>query len=136
MHLFTSFICRALSIFLKDMVLYSAPAPGDSDRIREDEFRGPLPGQRGHLASAGWGKGGFRSPEMPLASSQAELCCSGGGDGGPPLALPSSSLCWCHTRDQSHRVPGPVYREYLCCGKGEAGISQGRGRSLKAEHRA
>ncbi|KAL9823846.1 parathyroid hormone/parathyroid hormone-related peptide receptor [Geothlypis trichas] len=47
-HLFTSFICRALSIFLKDVVLYSGTAPSDADR-REDDFRGPLPGQRGHL---------------------------------------------------------------------------------------
>ena len=51
-HLFTSFICRALSIFLKDMVLYSGTAPSDASR-REDDFRGPLPGQRGHLASGG-----------------------------------------------------------------------------------
>ncbi|XP_066423105.1 parathyroid hormone/parathyroid hormone-related peptide receptor-like [Molothrus aeneus] len=43
-HLFTSFICRALSIFLKDLVLYSGTAPSDPDR-REDD----LPGQRGHL---------------------------------------------------------------------------------------
>ncbi|NWH89185.1 PTH1R protein, partial [Aegithalos caudatus] len=50
-HLFTSFICRALSIFVKDVVLYSGTAPGHADRIREDELRGPLPGQRGHLAS-------------------------------------------------------------------------------------
>lgn len=62
MHLFTSFICRALSIFLKDVVLYSGTAPSDADR-REDDFRGPLPGQRGHLASGAWGKGGFRSPD-------------------------------------------------------------------------
>ncbi|XP_030112358.4 parathyroid hormone/parathyroid hormone-related peptide receptor-like [Taeniopygia guttata] len=48
-HLFTSFICRALSIFLKDMVLYSGTVPSDADRMREDDFRGPLPGQRGHL---------------------------------------------------------------------------------------
>ncbi|NWX67106.1 PTH1R protein, partial [Promerops cafer] len=51
MHLFTSFICRALSIFVKDVVLYSGTAPSDADRMREDDFRGPLPGQRGHLAS-------------------------------------------------------------------------------------
>ncbi|NWT56982.1 PTH1R protein, partial [Erythrocercus mccallii] len=50
-HLFTSFICRALSIFVKDMVLYSGTAPSDTDRMREDDLRGPLPGQRGHLAS-------------------------------------------------------------------------------------
>ncbi|XP_064255940.1 parathyroid hormone/parathyroid hormone-related peptide receptor-like [Passer domesticus] len=48
-HLFTSFICRALSIFLKDMVLYSGTAPSDADRTRED-LGGPLPAQRGHLA--------------------------------------------------------------------------------------
>uniref|UniRef100_A0A8C0VMC8 Parathyroid hormone/parathyroid hormone-related peptide receptor-like n=1 Tax=Cyanistes caeruleus TaxID=156563 RepID=A0A8C0VMC8_CYACU len=48
-HLFTSFICRALSIFVKDMVLYSGTAPSDTNRIREDDFRGPLPGQQGHL---------------------------------------------------------------------------------------
>ncbi|NWV12029.1 PTH1R protein, partial [Ptilonorhynchus violaceus] len=50
-HLFTSFICRALSIFVKDMVLYSGTVPSDTNRMREDEFRGPSPGQRGHLAS-------------------------------------------------------------------------------------
>ncbi|NXI02726.1 PTH1R protein, partial [Pachycephala philippinensis] len=38
-HLFTSFICRALSIFVKDMVLYSGTAPSDTDRMREDDFR-------------------------------------------------------------------------------------------------
>lgn len=69
MHLFTSFICRALSIFIKDMVLYSGPTSSDTDRIREDELRGPLPGQRGHLASAAWGKGGFRGHEMCLGLS-------------------------------------------------------------------
>lgn len=58
-HLFTSFICRALSIFVKDMVLYSGTAPSDTDRMREDDFRGPLPGQRGHLASGGWGERGI-----------------------------------------------------------------------------
>ncbi|NXC03005.1 PTH1R protein, partial [Orthonyx spaldingii] len=39
-HLFTSFICRALSIFVKDMVLYSGSGPSDTDRMREDDFRG------------------------------------------------------------------------------------------------
>ncbi|NXY09065.1 PTH1R protein, partial [Pteruthius melanotis] len=38
-HLFTSFICRALSIFVKDVVLYSGTAPSDTDRMREDDFR-------------------------------------------------------------------------------------------------
>ncbi|NWV26208.1 PTH1R protein, partial [Origma solitaria] len=50
-HLFMSFICRALSIFVKDVVLYSGTVPSDTDRMREDDFRGPLPGQRGQLAS-------------------------------------------------------------------------------------
>ncbi|NWZ36925.1 PTH1R protein, partial [Brachypodius atriceps] len=50
-HLFTSFICRALSIFVKDMVLYSGTVPSDTDRMREDDLRGPWPAQRGHLAS-------------------------------------------------------------------------------------
>ncbi|XP_071433574.1 parathyroid hormone/parathyroid hormone-related peptide receptor-like [Pithys albifrons albifrons] len=51
-HLFTSFICRALSIFVKDVVLYSGPLGGDTDRMREDDFKagmGPSPGQRSHL---------------------------------------------------------------------------------------
>ncbi|KAF2985100.1 hypothetical protein EK904_000369 [Melospiza melodia maxima] len=60
-HLFTSFICRALSIFLKDLVLYSGTAPGDADR-REDDFRAPLPGQRAHLASGAWGERGIWEP--------------------------------------------------------------------------
>ncbi|NWU27738.1 PTH1R protein, partial [Dyaphorophyia castanea] len=59
-HLFTSFICRALSIFVKDVVLYSGTAPSDTGGMREDEFRGPWPGQRGHLASGGWGKAGCK----------------------------------------------------------------------------
>ncbi|NXG23784.1 PTH1R protein, partial [Grallaria varia] len=53
-HLFTSFICRALSIFVKDVVLYSGSPAGDTGRIREDDFKagmGPSQGQRGHLAS-------------------------------------------------------------------------------------
>lgn len=51
-HLFTSFICRAVSIFVKDMVLYSA---SETEKLREDDFKaemGSSPGQRGHLASA------------------------------------------------------------------------------------
>ncbi|KAL2295305.1 hypothetical protein Nmel_018469 [Mimus melanotis] len=38
-HLFTSFICRALSIFIKDLVLYSGTAPSDAHRMREDDLR-------------------------------------------------------------------------------------------------
>uniref|UniRef100_A0A8B9BWN8 Parathyroid hormone/parathyroid hormone-related peptide receptor n=1 Tax=Anser brachyrhynchus TaxID=132585 RepID=A0A8B9BWN8_9AVES len=36
-HLFTSFICRAVSIFVKDMVLYSA---SETEKLREDDFKG------------------------------------------------------------------------------------------------
>ncbi|NXP54477.1 PTH1R protein, partial [Heliornis fulica] len=49
-HLFTSFICRAASIFLKDLVLYSGTSAGHA---RGDDFKaetGPSPGQRSHLA--------------------------------------------------------------------------------------
>ncbi|XP_040392884.1 parathyroid hormone/parathyroid hormone-related peptide receptor-like [Cygnus olor] len=48
-HLFTSFICRAVSIFVKDMVLYSA---SETEKLREDDFKaemGSSPGQRSHL---------------------------------------------------------------------------------------
>ncbi|XP_029820332.1 parathyroid hormone/parathyroid hormone-related peptide receptor-like [Manacus vitellinus] len=51
-HLFTSFICRAISIFIKDMVLYSGPLASETDRVREDDFKagmGPSQGQRSHL---------------------------------------------------------------------------------------
>ncbi|NXY82585.1 PTH1R protein, partial [Alcedo cyanopectus] len=53
-HLFTSFICRALSIFLKDAVLYSGTLAREAERMREEDFKedmGPSPGQRSHLAS-------------------------------------------------------------------------------------
>ncbi|XP_027520600.1 LOW QUALITY PROTEIN: parathyroid hormone/parathyroid hormone-related peptide receptor-like [Corapipo altera] len=51
-HLFTSFICRAVSIFVKDVVLYSGPLASETDRVREDDFKagmGPSQGQRSHL---------------------------------------------------------------------------------------
>ncbi|NWR92214.1 PTH1R protein, partial [Furnarius figulus] len=54
-HLFASFICRAVSIFVKDLVLYSGPPGSDTDRLREGDFKaavGPSPGQRGHLATS------------------------------------------------------------------------------------
>ncbi|NWS76303.1 PTH1R protein, partial [Crotophaga sulcirostris] len=53
-HLFTSFICRAVSIFVKDVVLYSGTLASETDKMREDDFKaemGPSPGQRSHLAS-------------------------------------------------------------------------------------
>ncbi|KAI6072591.1 parathyroid hormone/parathyroid hormone-related peptide receptor-like protein [Aix galericulata] len=52
-HLFTSFICRAVSIFVKDMVLYSA---SETEKLREDDFKaemGSSPGQWSHLAREG-----------------------------------------------------------------------------------
>uniref|UniRef100_A0A8C3J3V7 Parathyroid hormone/parathyroid hormone-related peptide receptor n=1 Tax=Calidris pygmaea TaxID=425635 RepID=A0A8C3J3V7_9CHAR len=51
-HLFTSFICRAVSIFVKDMVLYSGTLASETEKMREDDFKaeiGPSPGQRSHL---------------------------------------------------------------------------------------
>ncbi|NWU68747.1 PTH1R protein, partial [Pterocles burchelli] len=53
-HLFASFICRAASIFVKDMVLYSGTLASETEKMREDDFKaemGPSPGQRSHLAS-------------------------------------------------------------------------------------
>ncbi|NXG37347.1 PTH1R protein, partial [Dromaius novaehollandiae] len=53
-HLFASFICRAASIFVKDMVLYSGSLAGEPERMREDDFKAemvPAPGQRSHLAT-------------------------------------------------------------------------------------
>ncbi|KFQ53433.1 Parathyroid hormone/parathyroid hormone-related peptide receptor, partial [Nestor notabilis] len=55
-HLFTSFICRAVSIFVKDMVLYSGTLATETEKMREEDFRaemGPSPGHRSHLASVG-----------------------------------------------------------------------------------
>ncbi|XP_054032908.1 parathyroid hormone/parathyroid hormone-related peptide receptor [Dryobates pubescens] len=51
-HLFTSFICRALSIFVKDLVLYSGPMASEAEKVQEDDFKaemGPSAGQRSHL---------------------------------------------------------------------------------------
>ncbi|XP_075027385.1 parathyroid hormone/parathyroid hormone-related peptide receptor-like [Calonectris borealis] len=51
-HLFTSFICRAVSIFVKDMVLYSGTLASETEKMREDDFKaemGPSAGQRSHL---------------------------------------------------------------------------------------
>ncbi|NXT75294.1 PTH1R protein, partial [Zapornia atra] len=53
-HLFTSFICRAVSIFVKDTVLYSGTLASEMDRMQEGDFKaemGPSLGQRSHLAS-------------------------------------------------------------------------------------
>uniref|UniRef100_A0A672UI54 Parathyroid hormone/parathyroid hormone-related peptide receptor n=1 Tax=Strigops habroptila TaxID=2489341 RepID=A0A672UI54_STRHB len=51
-HLFTSFICRAVSIFVKDMVLYSGTLATEVEKVREEDFRaetGPPLGHRSHL---------------------------------------------------------------------------------------
>lgn len=53
-HLFASFICRAVSIFVKDMVLYSGTLASETEKIQEDDFKaemGPSVGQSSHLAS-------------------------------------------------------------------------------------
>lgn len=53
-HLFTSFICRAVSIFVKDLVLYSGTMGSEAEKIQEDDFKaemGPSLGQQSHLAS-------------------------------------------------------------------------------------
>ncbi|NWX88692.1 PTH1R protein, partial [Nothoprocta pentlandii] len=51
-HLFTSFICRAASIFVKDMVLYSGALASEPEKMQEDDLKtemGPPPGPRSHL---------------------------------------------------------------------------------------
>ncbi|XP_006125851.2 parathyroid hormone/parathyroid hormone-related peptide receptor-like [Pelodiscus sinensis] len=51
-HLFASFICRATSIFVKDMVLYSGSPPEELEKMRVDALKGelgPFLGQRTHL---------------------------------------------------------------------------------------
>ncbi|NWI18389.1 PTH1R protein, partial [Crypturellus soui] len=40
-HLFTSFMCRAASIFVKDMVLYSGALAGEP-KMREDDFKAEM----------------------------------------------------------------------------------------------
>ncbi|NXK86911.1 PTH1R protein, partial [Formicarius rufipectus] len=54
-HLFSSFICRAISIFVKDVVLYSGPPGSQADRVRDDNFKAGMgpgttgpPGNRSH----------------------------------------------------------------------------------------
>ncbi|KFP41605.1 Parathyroid hormone/parathyroid hormone-related peptide receptor, partial [Chlamydotis macqueenii] len=41
-HLFTSFICRAVSIFVKDMVLYSGTLASEAEKMREDDFKAEM----------------------------------------------------------------------------------------------
>lgn len=141
-HLFTSFICRAVSIFVKDMVLYSGTLASETEKMREDDFKaemGPSLGQRSHLASgaltpgAGSGQRGFRSPGARGCTWDPPrwgLCGSGamqlGRDEGPPLALARFSLSWSHGRDQTHGGHGsrslselrvPCSGKYLSYGK-------------------
>ncbi|KFV20006.1 Parathyroid hormone/parathyroid hormone-related peptide receptor, partial [Tauraco erythrolophus] len=41
-HLFTSFICRAVSIFVKDTVLYSGMLASETEKMREDDFKAEM----------------------------------------------------------------------------------------------
>ncbi|KFV97184.1 Parathyroid hormone/parathyroid hormone-related peptide receptor, partial [Fulmarus glacialis] len=41
-HLFTSFICRAVSIFVKDMVLYSGTLTSETEKMPEDDFKAEM----------------------------------------------------------------------------------------------
>uniref|UniRef100_A0A8C3PF82 Parathyroid hormone/parathyroid hormone-related peptide receptor n=1 Tax=Chrysemys picta bellii TaxID=8478 RepID=A0A8C3PF82_CHRPI len=42
-HLFASFICRAASIFVKDVVLYSGSLPEELEKMRVDDLKVPWP---------------------------------------------------------------------------------------------
>uniref|UniRef100_A0A8C6IYN4 Parathyroid hormone/parathyroid hormone-related peptide receptor n=1 Tax=Melopsittacus undulatus TaxID=13146 RepID=A0A8C6IYN4_MELUD len=51
-HLFTSFICRAVSIFIKDTVLYSGTMATEMEKMQEEDLRvemDPSPGHRSHM---------------------------------------------------------------------------------------
>uniref|UniRef100_A0A8C8VH37 Parathyroid hormone/parathyroid hormone-related peptide receptor n=1 Tax=Pelusios castaneus TaxID=367368 RepID=A0A8C8VH37_9SAUR len=47
-HLFASFICRAVSIFVKDVVLYSGSLPMELEKMRADDLKGELGPFLGH----------------------------------------------------------------------------------------
>uniref|UniRef100_A0A452J1V7 Parathyroid hormone/parathyroid hormone-related peptide receptor n=1 Tax=Gopherus agassizii TaxID=38772 RepID=A0A452J1V7_9SAUR len=47
-HLFASFICRAASIFVKDVVLYSGSLPEELEKMRVDDLKGELGPFLGH----------------------------------------------------------------------------------------
>ncbi|XP_073181612.1 parathyroid hormone/parathyroid hormone-related peptide receptor-like [Lepidochelys kempii] len=47
-HLFASFICRAASIFVKDVVLYSGSLPEEPEKMRVDDLKGELGPFLGH----------------------------------------------------------------------------------------
>ncbi|XP_029428095.1 parathyroid hormone/parathyroid hormone-related peptide receptor-like [Rhinatrema bivittatum] len=47
-HLFASFICRAASIFVKDVVLYSGSGPEEVERTRGDDVKTELASSAGH----------------------------------------------------------------------------------------
>ncbi|XP_043910889.1 parathyroid hormone/parathyroid hormone-related peptide receptor-like [Protopterus annectens] len=47
-HLFASFICRAVSIFVKDAVLYSASGPDELEKVRANHLRDDSESHPGH----------------------------------------------------------------------------------------
>ncbi|KAH1174481.1 parathyroid hormone/parathyroid hormone-related peptide receptor-like [Mauremys mutica] len=47
-HLFASFICRAASIFVKDVVLYSGSLPEELEKMRVDDLKGEVGPFLGH----------------------------------------------------------------------------------------
>ncbi|KAM7081890.1 parathyroid hormone/parathyroid hormone-related peptide receptor-like [Ciconia maguari] len=93
-HLFTSFICRAVSIFVKDMVLYSGTLASETEKMREDDFKaemGPSPGQRSHLTQSALVREIPLLREIPRAPAPRLM-----------LRYPRGDVAPCQRRNMSH----------------------------------
>lgn len=88
MHLFLSFMLRAVSIFVKDAVLYSGATLDEAERLTEEELRAiaqaPLP----PAASAA---GYVSAPRIPLASPGFGAPCHHWLCRSPTLLCPDTS---------------------------------------------
>lgn len=73
MHLFLSFMLRAVSIFVKDAVLYSGSTLDEAERLTEEELRA--------IAQA---------PPPPAAAAAGYVSAPLGRPGSGPLATPAS----------------------------------------------
>lgn len=74
MHLFLSFMLRAVSIFVKDAVLYSGTALDEAERLTEEELRAIAQAPPPPAAAAGYVSAPLRRPAAarpgPLATAR------------------------------------------------------------------
>lgn len=74
MHLFLSFMLRAVSIFVKDAVLYSGTALDEAERLTEEELRAIAQAPPPPAAAAGYVSAPLRRPAPaspgPLATAR------------------------------------------------------------------